>query len=54
MRWSFLLVEPRGIEPLSENRSTELSTSVFGLKDLPPRRPTDKIRGRQPFYPRLL
>ena len=43
------LVDPRGIEPLSENPSTKLSTSVFGLVfSLPVAKPT-KIGGGSSF-----
>lgn len=43
------LVDPRGIEPLSENSSTKLSTSVFGLVfSLPVAEPT-KIGGGSSF-----
>ena len=39
---SFILVEPRGIEPLSENPSAVLSPSAVYLQDSPRSAPTDR------------
>ena len=43
------LVEARGVEPLSENRSTHLSTRLVDLFYLPLAAPNDRIDRRQLF-----
>ena len=45
----YFLVDPRGIEPLSENLSTKLSTSVFGPKISLPVAGQTKIGGGSSF-----